>query len=158
MGRFEEVKDKTNFGMTATDSDISMTANKWNEIGRLTVGAQTAHQFGVGVIKNGVDSRETATIKVYACNDEGQFTNGKLRLRVSDANENREETVILGLLSEWNSGKKVGLSDLGAREDDILKVEIFPNVSSTLNFGKTPATASGSTTQCDVPVTTTTRR
>ena len=151
MGRFEEVKDKNDFGMGTSATDIALTANKWNEIGSLTVGAQTAHQFGVGVVKDGVDTRETATMKIYATGGAGQITDGKLRLRVSDANENREETVIQGLLSEWSSGKKVGLSEIAAREDDILKIEVYPTNASTIDFSLT-------TNQADIPITTTTRR
>lgn len=149
MGRFEEVKDKNDFSAGVSATDIALVANKWNEMGSLTVGAQTAHQFGVGVVKDGVDTRETATIKVYSAS--GQITDGKLRLRVSDANENKEETVIQGLLSEWSAGKKVGLSELGAGEDDLLKIEVYPTSATTIDFSVT-------TNQVDIPITTTTRR
>lgn len=151
MGRFEEVKNKVDFAMSVSATDISMVAGKWNEIGKLTVGAQTAHQFGVGVIQNGVDSRETATIKIYSCYAAGQITEGKLRLRLADANENREETIIQGLLSEWSAGKKVGLSAIMGREDDILKIEVFPTNASAIDFII-------ATNQVDIPVTTATRR
>lgn len=149
MSRFEETKDEADFGMGSTATDIAVPVNSWTKVGSLTVGAQTSSQFGVGDAKGGVDTRETATIRLDSAS--GQITGGKLRLRVSDANENNERTVANGLLSAWSSGKKVGLTGVKAGEDDILKIEVYFTSATTIDF-------SDANTNVEIPVTTDTRR
>lgn len=149
MGRFETVKDDADFGMDDDADDITITAGKWNEVGALTVGAQSAIQFGVGITTaQGTDTRETAKIRLDSL--AGEIV-GKIRLRVSDANENREETIIEGLTSEWTAGKKVGLSEVAGGEDDILKIEIRPNETTVVDMDDAD-------TSVAIPVTETTRR
>lgn len=149
MARFEETKDKDDFGMDVSAADIVVPANAWTLIGSLEVGAQTAVQFGVGDAKGGVDTRETATIRID--DSSGQLTAGKLRLRVSDANENRERTVANGLLSEWSSGKKLGLTGVKAGEDDLLKIEVNLPATKTIDMSDTDNSVS-------IPTTNDTRR
>lgn len=149
MARFEATKDKNDFGMGITATDIAVPAGAWTEVGSLSVGAQTAIQFGVGDAKGGVDTRETATIRLDSA--AGQITGGKLRLRVSDANENRERTVAEGLLSEWSAGKKVGLTGVKAGEDDLLKIEVNLTSATTIDFSDTDNAVS-------IPTTNDTRR
>lgn len=150
MGRFETTKNAADFGAGSTATDIALIASKWNEFGSLTVPAQQAIQYGVGVISNGVDSRQYARIRVDSL--AGQIT-GKIRLRISDSNENREVTVAEGLTSEWSStnGKLLGLFPVAAGEDDKLKLEIYPDSSTTLDYSDADNVVS-------IPVTVTTRR
>ncbi len=149
MARFEDTKDKNDFGMGVGATDIAVPAGAWTEIGSLVVGAQTAIQFGVGDTKGGVETRETAVIVL----DDGTnpITDGKLRLRVSDANENNERTVASGLLSKWSSGKKVGLTGVKAGEDDLLKIEVKLSAAQTIDF-------SDVANDVDLPVTVDTKR
>jgi hypothetical protein len=149
MARFEATKDKNDFAMDISATDIAVPASAWTEVGSLTIGAQTAIQYGVGDTKGGVDTRETATIRLDSA--AGQITGGKLRLRVADANENNEKTVAEGLLSEWSAGKKVGLTGVKAGEDDILKVEVNFTSATTIDFSDTDNSVS-------IPVTVDTRR
>lgn len=149
MARFEATKDKNDFAMGVTETDIAIPASAWTEVGSLQVGAQTAIQYGVGDTKGGVDTRETATIRLD--DSSGQIVAGKLRLRVADANENNEKTVAEGLLSEWSAGKKVGLTGVKAGEDDILKIEVNLTSAQTLDFSDTDNSVS-------IPVTVDTRR
>lgn len=150
MGIFESVKNYVDFGVTSTGSDVTITANKWVEVASRTVGAQTEEYFGVGVVTpNGTDSRETCTIKLYD-NNGAQITKGKLRLRVTDANENRAVTVAEDLLSAWSSGKKLGVFPQGAGEDSKLKVEV--NLLANTTFDVSNANNSAS-----IPVTVKTR-
>ncbi len=149
MGRFETKKDKNDFGMGLTATDIAVPASAWTEVGSLQVGAQTAIQYGVGDAKGGVDTRETATIRLDSAS--GQITGGKLRLRVADANENNEKTTAEGLLSEWSAGKKVGLTGVKAGEDDILKIEVYFDSATTIDFSDTD-------TNVSIPATVDTRR
>ncbi len=149
MARFEATKSKNDFGMGLTATDISIPASAWTKIGSLEVGAQTAIQFGVGDALKAVDTRETATIRIDSAS--GQITDGKLRLRISDANENSEKTVAESLLSEWSAGKKLGKTGIKSGEDDFLKIEVLLNTATTLDFSDTDNNVS-------IPVTTDTRR
>lgn len=150
MARFETTKNATDFGAGTAATDVSVIASKWNEIGSLTVGAQQAMQFGVGIIANGVDSRQYARMRFDSVT--GQIA-GKLRLRITDANENREVTVAEGLHTEWSStnGKLLGLFPTAAGEDDKLKIEIFPDSTTILDYQDTDNVVS-------IPITVTTRR
>lgn len=149
MARFENTKDLTDFGMDSSASDIAIPANAWTQIGSLQVGAQTAIQYGVGDALGGVDTRETATVRLDSAS--GQITAGKLRLRVADANENNESTVADGLLSEWSAGKLLGKTGVLAGEDDLLKIEVFLPTATTYDVSDTDNSLS-------IPVTTDTRR
>lgn len=149
MARFENVKSVGDFGMGVSATDIVVPASAWTKVGSLQVGAQTAIQYGVGDALNSVDTRETATIRLDSTGS--QITAGKLRLRISDANENSEKTVAESLLSEWSSGKLLGKTGIKAGEDDFLKIEVFLDATETIDFSVT-------TNNVSLPVTTDTRR
>lgn len=150
MGTFETKKNAADFSAGTGATDISLVASKWNEFGTLTVPAQQAIQVGVGVVTpNGTDSRERAVIRIDST--AGQIT-GKFRIRVADANENREETVVEGLYSEFSgSGKLLGVSEVTAFEDDKIKLECYPDATVTLDY-------SDSNNDIQIPVTVHTRR
>ena len=145
--RFERFLDKNDFSMGISDTDITLTADKWTELGSFQVPAQQEIAFGVGnTSEGGVDSRRTATIKLYS--GVSQTTNGKLRLAYSDANGVSVQPIQEDLLANWSAGVKLGeVTNLRVREDSYLKVFVNSDTAHLIDFSTT-------SNQVDIPTTT----
>ena len=125
--------------LTATDFAITtgslvITTGKWNEVARKTTGAQQVLNWGVGVVANGVDTRETGTLKFYSAT--GQVP-GKYRLCITDANGIQTIPVLENNNTNWASGIKVALSNPGARQDSALVIQAKPDSTTTIDFTTT---------------------
>lgn len=144
--RFERFLNKGDFSLDTTDSDVTLVASKWTEIGSYTIPAQQEIAFGVGKVSDGgVDSRRNTTIKLYDATT--QFTGGKLRLAYSDANGVTVQPIQEDLLANWSSGVALGeVSNLRVREDSFLKVFVNCPLAHTVDVSTTG-------NQVDVPVT-----
>lgn len=140
---FPRYLNKDDFGMGLTATDISLTAGKYVEIGSKQVGAKQEIAFGTGNTLNGVDTRETATIRLDS--SAGQITNGTLRLLVADANLINQIPVQESLLSNWSSGVKVEEKSLVAGEDGYLKIQVNSGTATTVDFSDTDIV-------CNIPV------
>jgi len=145
--KFERFLDKNDFDMGIADTDITLTADKWTEVGSFQVPAQQELAFGVGATsQGGVDSRRTATIKLYP--GATQTTNGKLRLAYSDANGVSVQPIQEDLLANWSSGVKLGeVTNLRVREDSYLKIFVNSDTAHLIDMSST-------SNQVDVPTTT----
>ena len=143
---FQRFLDRNDFGMDVGATDISVPALKWDEIASYQVGAKQEIAYGVGATSdNGVDSRRTATIKIYETGAE--LTAGKLRLAYSDANGVTVQPIQEDLLANWSSGVALGeVTGLRVGEDSFLKILINLPVAKTIDMSETGI-------QCDVPVT-----
>lgn len=139
---FPRYFNKNDFGMGLTATDITLTANKYVEIGSKQVGAKQEIAFGTGNTLNGVDTRQTATIRIDSLS--GQITNGTLRLLVADANLINQIPVQEDLLSNWSSGVKVEEKSLVAGEDGFLKIQVNSGDATTVDFSDTD-------TVCNIP-------
>ena len=134
MAVFPQFLTASDFGMGLTATDIVVTASKWNEVGRKTTGAQQVLTWGVGVINNGVDSRETGSLRLDSAS--GQIA-GKFRLAVTDANGENLIPVLEDNTTNWNTGRKVGIADLSAKEDSALVILLKPDSTTTVDFSDT---------------------
>ena len=145
--KFRRFLDKDDFTMGTGDTDVTLVASKWTEIASYQVPAQQEIAFGAGMVSdNGVDSRETATIKLYDATT--QFTAGKLRLAYADANSVTVQPIHEDLLSNWSSGVKLAeLTNLRVREDSYLKIFVNCALAHIVDVSTT-------SNQIDVPVTT----
>jgi len=132
---FPRYFNKNDFAMGLTADDITLTANKYVEIGSKQVGAKQEIALGTGDTLNGVDTRQTATIRIDSAS--GQITNGTLRLLVADANLINQVPVQEDLLSNWSSGVKVEEKSLVAGEDGYLKIQVNSGDATTIDFSDT---------------------
>jgi len=132
---FPRYFNKDSFGMGLTATDITLTAGKYVEVGSKQVGAKQEIAFGTGNTLNGVDTRQTATIRLDSA--AGQITNGTLRLLVADANLINQIPVQEDLLSNWSSGVKVEEKGLVAGEDGYLKIQVNSGDATTIDFSDT---------------------
>jgi len=145
--KFERFLDKTDFGMSATATDVSLSANKWTEVGSYQVPAQQELAFGVGkVSEGGVDSRRNATVVLYSTSG-ALITACKVRLAYADANSVTVQPIQEDLLSNWDDGVAVGeVERLRVREDSYLKILALCTSATTLDM-------SDANIQADIPVT-----
>ena len=144
---FERTLDKDDFSMGTGDSDVTLVASKWTEIASYQVPAQQEIAFGSGkTSENGVDSRATATIKLYDATT--QFTAGKLRLAYADANSVTIQPIKESLLANWSSGVKLAeVTGLRVREDSYLKIFVNCALAHVVDVSTT-------SNQIDIPTTT----
>ena len=145
--KFKRFLDKNDFGMGVDETDISLSANKWTEIGSYQVPAQQEIAFGVGkTSEGGVDSRRTATIDLHTTSG-SVMGNSKIRLAYADANAVTVQPIQEDLTSNWASGESLGeVENLRVREDSFLKILALCTSATTWD-------ASDTDNQADIPVT-----
>lgn len=119
------------FGAGSTATDVAITSGVYNIVGSKTVGAQQQLNWGVGVVGNGVDTRETATLRFDSAT--GEIT-GTYRLLVQDANGIQTIPVYENNGTNFKAGVKVGLTNPGAREDSKLLIQLKPDSSTTVDY------------------------
>jgi len=133
--KFPRTYNQADFNMNATEGDVTVTADKWNKVGWVTVPAQQEIAFGVGAIANGVDSRETATFSLRAKTD--VQINGVIRLAVSNANETDIRVIKEDRTENFDDGVKLMETRPKAREDSKLIVYFKPDSSGTVDIDAT---------------------
>lgn len=123
----------SDFGAGSTATNIQITSGQFNQVGSKTVGAQQRINFGVGVIANGVDSRELAKVRFDSV--AGTIA-GQIRLAVQDANGINTIPVYENNHTNFNTGTtvKLGLALPGAREDSKLLILYKPDSTTTIAF------------------------
>lgn len=128
---FPQTLDKTAFGMTT--GTVSCLKGEPVLVGKHSVGFNERVAVGQGDAKNGVDTRETATIKIYADGDV-QITDGKLRIIVTDTHNLNPLPIAEGLLAEWSAGKKLPKSFPLAYENGYVRFEVTTNDDYTIDL------------------------
>lgn len=145
--QFPQFFRASDFSAGSTATDIQITSGQFNQVGSKTVGAQQQINFGVGVVANGVDTRELAKVRFDSVT--GTIP-GQIRLAVQDANGIQTIPVYENNHTNFNTGTtvKLGLSVPGAREDSKLLLLYKPDSTTTIDY---------SDSDCDVnmPVTVT---
>lgn len=141
---FPRYLSKVDFGMNT--GTTAVVTSEWTNVGSKQVGAKQEIAFGVGNTLNGVDTRRTATIKLYDTNGV-QLTDGQLRLIVADANLINQPPVQEDLLSNWSNGVAMEEKNVVAGEDGYLKIQVKTgSYASTINLAN-------ASTQVDIPIT-----
>jgi hypothetical protein len=121
----------TDTDFSATTGSLVLTTAKWNEVCRKTTGAQQILNWGVGIVAGGVDTRETATIRLDS--SAGNIA-GKIRLVVTDANGIQVIPIYENNNTNFASGVKLALANPGARQDSALVIQSKPDSTTTLDF------------------------
>ena len=125
---FPRTYNKTDFGVTA---DVAVYNGKWTNVGTVTVPAQQFIHFGVGQIANGVDSRETATIRF---DDTSGQLHGVIRLVMADANLTNLRVIKEDRTENFDDGVKIAMTALKVKEDSKLIVQFNPDADATIDF------------------------
>jgi hypothetical protein len=148
MATFPQFLTAGDFSAGSTATDISVISGKYNEVGRKTVGAQQIINWGIGVVNNGVDTREYGKIRFDSV--AGQIA-GKYRLAVTDANAENVIPVLENNDVNFATGTsvKVGFSQPGAKEDSAIVILLKPDTTTTVDY-------SDSDNVVNLPVTVTT--
>ena len=133
--QFISFKRRNDFGMGDSAVDVAVASGSFTQIGSLTVGAQQTINFGAGVIANGVDSRETAKIRIDDTN--GVAIIGTFRLAVQDANRINTIPVVENDNVNFTAGIKLGIKVPFAREDSKLLILLQPDASTLIDMSDT---------------------
>ncbi len=130
--QFISFKRADDFNMGLADTDISVASGSFTQIGSLTVGAQQTINVGAGVIANGVDSRETAKIRMDDTN--GVTIPGVYRLVIQDANGINTIPVVENDNTNFTTGIKLGIKVPFAREDSKILILLKPDTTTLVDM------------------------
>lgn len=124
------------FGLIA---DKAVTTGAWQRIGTYTVLPQMLATFGVGNTKNGVDTRETLKMDFNSATAT-PILNMKVRLSITDAQENRKIKVGEWLSQSLASGVKIAeFVRQYAGEDSKLIIDVLPAAAVTIDISECSA-------------------
>jgi len=115
--KFPRTYNQADFNMNATEGDVACVSGKWNKVGWVIVPAQQFIAYGVGVIANGVDSREDATINLRTTAD--AQIHGTIRLAIANANETDIRVIKEDRTENFDDGVKLAETSLRAKTVDI---------------------------------------
>lgn len=118
--RFERYYTASDFGFGAGDSDITLTAGKWTEIGALKVGAQQQLAWGIGNTAGGVDTRRN--IKFVVEHTDSNPIHGVVRFALANATKTDIRIVLEDRTENLSAGVPMGEIGMRAREDSYLIV------------------------------------
>lgn len=145
--KFERYYTASDFGFGLSDSDVSLTAGKWTEIGSLQVGAQQMLAWGIGNTAGGVDTRRN--IKIKLMDDAGAQIHGVVRFAYANATKTDIRIVLEDRTENLDDGVPLGeITSMRAREDSYLVIYVLIDgsadkvldVSNTSNELLAPAT------------------
>lgn len=117
--KFQRYYNEADFGFGDSDSDITLTAGKWTEIGSLQVGAQQEVAWGIGNTSGGVDTRRKITLRVD--HTDGNQIHGVVRFAYANATKTDIKIVLEDRTQNLDDGVELGeVTELRAREDSFL--------------------------------------
>lgn len=122
--KFERYYTASDFGFGLTDSDVTLTAGKWTEIGSLKVGAQQMLAWGIGNTAGGVDTRRN--IKLKLIDDAAAQIHGVVRFAYANATKTDIRIVLEDRTENLDDGVPLGeISNMRAREDSYLVIYVL---------------------------------
>lgn len=122
--KFERYYTASDFGFGPSDSDVTLTAGKWTEIGSLQVGAQQMLAWGIGNTAGGVDTRRN--IKIKLIDDAAAQIHGVVRFAYANATKTDIRIVLEDRTENLDDGVPLGeITSMRAREDSYLVIYVL---------------------------------
>ena len=128
MEKFERYYTDSDFGFGSSDSDITLTAGKWTEIGSLQVGAQQQLAWGIGTALGSNDTRRKITLQLEHT-DSVQIT-AVVRFAYANATKTDIRIVLEDRTENLDDGVYMPENKLRAREDSYLVIYALIDGSS----------------------------
>jgi hypothetical protein len=120
---FQRYYTASDFSFGSADSDITLTAGKWTEIGALQVGAQQQLAWGIGSAKGNVDTRRNVTLRID--HTDGNQILGVVRFAYANATKTDIRIVLEDRTENLDDGVPMSENPTRAREDSYLVIYVL---------------------------------
>ncbi len=120
---FERYYTDSDFSFGSADSDVTLTAGKWTEIGSLQVGAQQQLAWGIGTALGSNDTRRKVTFRID--HTDGTQITAVVRFAYANATKTDIRIVLEDRTENLDDGVYMPENKLRAREDSYLVIYVL---------------------------------